>query len=80
MNYGDFPENSLELEISISSATRSYGPYNTDEIKVSKTVSSTWTLNQTGEAQITAKIINYANFALDAEQENNIKTTSIHIA
>ncbi len=79
LNYGDYPESSLEISIVAGNIARNYGPYSSDEIKVSKTVTSTWTLNQTGEIQVTAKITNYTNFATDAEQENNIKSTSIHI-
>jgi len=79
LNSGDFPADKLALSIKINSETRNYGPYN-DEIKISKTVSSTWTLNQTGLIQIEAKITGYENFATDAEQENNIKTTYVHIA
>ncbi len=79
LNYGDYPENGLELSVTLGNFTRKYGPYSGNEIKVSKTSTSSWTLNQTGEVQVTAQITNYANFAADSEQENNIKSTSIHI-
>ncbi len=79
LNYGDYAEDKLALSIKIHPETRNYGPYS-DEIKISKTVSSTWTLNQTGLFQIEAKITGYDNFGLDAEQENNIKSTYVHIS
>lgn len=78
-NYGDFNETFLSLSTLINNQTREYGPYNST-IKGSKTFYYSRTFNESGAVSVTFKIISYSNFGLDADEENNIKTTSIHLA
>ena len=78
INNGDFNESQLSLFASINNETRNYGPYNYPIIN-SKTFHYSRTFNQSSGILAIFRIANYSNFAEDADEENNIKSSSIHV-
>lgn len=77
-NNGDFDETSLALSALINNETKDYGPYDYI-IKSSRTLSYSRTFKENANISVTFKITSYSNFALDSAEENNIKTSSIHL-
>ena len=78
VNNGDFNETALSLVATINNQTKEYGPYNYI-IKSSRTFSYSRTFNQSIPVSATFSITNYSNFAEDADEENNIKSSSVHV-
>ncbi len=77
-NNGDFDETALALSAFINNETKNYGPYDY-VIKSSRTFSYSRTFKEDTNLSVTFKITDYSNFALDSDEENNLKTSSIHL-
>ncbi|HIJ97850.1 TPA: hypothetical protein H1009_02055 [archaeon] len=82
VNNGDFNETGLVLFANVNNQTQKY-PVNSVSydyiIRSSRTFPYSRTFNQSIPVSAIFSITNYSNFAEDADEENNIKSSSIHV-